>query len=69
VDTERFFALVRAGFSQKRKQLRNSLSAGLHRQKDEIDAAFACADIDPSRRAQTLSIAEWLTLYQALNTR
>jgi 16S rRNA (adenine1518-N6/adenine1519-N6)-dimethyltransferase len=69
VDTERFFALVRAGFSQKRKQLRNSLSAGLHRKKDEIDAALVCADIDPSRRAQTLSIAEWLTLYQALNTR
>ena len=67
IDAEHFFTVVRAGFGQKRKQLRNSLSAGLHRKKDEIDVALTHADIDASRRAQTLSIAEWITLYQALN--
>jgi len=66
IDTRRFFNIVRAGFSQKRKQLRNSLSAGLHLSKDDAAAALRTAGIDPARRAQTLSIAEWVGLYRAL---
>jgi 16S rRNA (adenine1518-N6/adenine1519-N6)-dimethyltransferase len=66
VDVKRFFAMVRAGFSQKRKQLRNSLSGGLHLPKKTVDAALRAADIDPSRRAQTLSLFEWARLYQTL---
>ncbi len=69
IDTEQFFALVRAGFGQKRKQLRNSLSAGLHKPKKEIDMALVASGIDASRRAQTLSIAEWVTLYQVMENR
>jgi 16S rRNA (adenine1518-N6/adenine1519-N6)-dimethyltransferase len=56
---EPFFAVVRAGFGQKRKQLLNSLSAGLGRPKAEIAAALACAGVDPMRRAETLSLGEW----------
>lgn len=56
---EPFFAVVRAGFGQKRKQLLNSLSAGLGRPKTEIAAALACAGVDPMRRAETLSLGEW----------
>ena len=66
VDVKRFFAIVRAGFSQKRKQLRNSLSGGLHLSKETVDAALHAAGIDPSRRAQTLSLFEWARLYQTL---
>ncbi len=66
IDTQKFFALVRAGFGQKRKQLRNSLSAGLHKPKEEIDTALAASGIDASRRAQTLSIAEWVALCQVM---
>lgn len=54
-----FFAVVRAGFSQRRKQLRNSLSAGLACTKQQADQWLHAADIDPSRRAETLSIPEW----------
>jgi 16S rRNA (adenine1518-N6/adenine1519-N6)-dimethyltransferase len=54
-----FFRLIKAGFSQKRKTLRNSVSAGLRWDKERIGALFANADIDPQRRAQTLSIEEW----------
>jgi 16S rRNA (adenine1518-N6/adenine1519-N6)-dimethyltransferase len=61
-----FFAVVRAGFAQRRKQLRNSLLHGLRVSVDELSAAMAKAGIDPRRRAQTLSVEEWLTLYQAL---
>ncbi len=54
-----FFAVVRAGFSQKRKQLLNSLAAGLHQSKQEIRAALEQVDIDPTRRAETLALHEW----------
>jgi len=37
-DTKDFFRLVKAGFSQRRKTLLNSLSAGLHRGRGEIQA-------------------------------
>ena len=59
VDPTQFFRIVRAGFGQRRKQLRNSLSAGLSCKKEDADLWLNAAGVDPSRRAQTLSIAEW----------
>ena len=61
-----FFKLVKAGFSQKRKTLRNSLSSGLH-----ISPAYAAelltrANIDPQRRAETLNIDEWELLSEIM---
>jgi 16S rRNA (adenine1518-N6/adenine1519-N6)-dimethyltransferase len=57
-----FFRLIKAGFSQKRKTLRNSLSAGMIWSKDEAEATLFAAGIDPKRRAQTLTLREWETL-------
>jgi 16S rRNA (adenine1518-N6/adenine1519-N6)-dimethyltransferase len=57
-----FFKLIKAGFSQKRKTLRNSLSAGLHIPPVKAIELLARASIDPQRRAETLSIEEWQTL-------
>jgi len=57
-----FFKLIKAGFSQKRKTLRNSLSSGLHIPTTETEELLAKANIDPMRRAETLSIEEWSTL-------
>ena len=54
-----FFAAARAGFGQKRKQLGNSLAAGLARPKPAVVAALVQAGIDPMRRAETLTLAEW----------
>lgn len=65
-DLERFFTLVRAGFAQKRKQLRNSLAARLALPALEMEAALRQAGIDPKRRPQSLSLEEWKRLYQAL---
>jgi len=56
---ETFFKLIKAGFSQKRKTLRNSLSAGLHISPTNAADLLTRADIDPQRRAETLSIDEW----------
>jgi 16S rRNA (adenine1518-N6/adenine1519-N6)-dimethyltransferase len=60
-----FFSLVKAGFSQKRKTLRNSLSAGLHISTAEAAARLTRAEIDPQRRAESLSISEWSELMSA----
>ncbi len=67
VEPERFFRVVRAGFSQKRKQLLNSLSAGLHVPKAQAATACEAANIDPRRRAQTLSLDEWGRLSHAFS--
>jgi 16S rRNA (adenine1518-N6/adenine1519-N6)-dimethyltransferase len=54
-----FFKLIKAGFSQKRKTLRNSLSSGLHISPTKAAELLTSASIDPQRRAETLSIEEW----------
>ena len=62
----RFFRLIKAGFSQKRKTLRNSLSSGLHMSPAEAATLLTRANIDPQRRAETLSIDEWQTLSELI---
>jgi 16S rRNA (adenine1518-N6/adenine1519-N6)-dimethyltransferase len=57
-----FFALAKAGFSQKRKTLRNSVSAGMRKSPAETEAMLRAAGIDPMRRAETLSLEEWREL-------
>ncbi len=59
---ELFFRLAKAGFSQKRKTIRNAVSAGMARDKDATDALLTRAGIDPQRRAETLSLDEWRKL-------
>lgn len=54
-----FFRLAKAGFAQKRKTLRNSLSAGLGIPPAQAAALLQAAGIDPQRRAETLGLAEW----------
>ena len=54
-----FFTLARAGFSQKRKTLRNALSGGLGWKPDKVEGMLAAAAIEVRRRAETLSIEEW----------
>ncbi|MDB5170790.1 MAG: Ribosomal small subunit methyltransferase [Candidatus Saccharibacteria bacterium] len=68
LDAKDFFRLVKAGYSQRRKTLLNSLSAGLQLDKEAVKAVCASVDIDPKRRAQTLSLDEWHNLYLSLNT-
>jgi len=56
---EAFFRLAKAGFSQKRKNLRNSLSGGLAWPVAQVEQLLAEGGIDAKRRAETLSIDEW----------
>jgi 16S rRNA (adenine1518-N6/adenine1519-N6)-dimethyltransferase len=57
-----FFWLVKAGFAQKRKTLRNSLSAGLGWKPAQVVELLTALDINPQRRAETLSLDEWNSL-------
>ncbi|MGB4758516.1 MAG: 16S rRNA (adenine(1518)-N(6)/adenine(1519)-N(6))-dimethyltransferase RsmA [Candidatus Saccharimonadales bacterium] len=68
VDTKQFFRLVKAGFSQRRKKLRSSLSAGLAISKPDTEALLAKAGLDPNLRAQNLSLEDWHVLYLAHKT-
>jgi 16S rRNA (adenine1518-N6/adenine1519-N6)-dimethyltransferase len=64
VDEKGFFDTVRAGFAAPRKQLANSLAKGLGREKALVLPFLQKASIDPSRRAETLSIEEWASLFR-----
>jgi 16S rRNA (adenine1518-N6/adenine1519-N6)-dimethyltransferase len=64
-EREHFFTIVRAGFSQKRKTIRNSLAMGLHQPAPAVESWLNAAGIDPKRRAETLSLEEWGRLAQA----
>ena len=61
-----FFRLAKAGFSQKRKTLRNALSGGMHWSTEQAHSLLNAAGIDPQRRAETLSIPEWRKLIQQM---
>jgi 16S rRNA (adenine1518-N6/adenine1519-N6)-dimethyltransferase len=59
---ETFFSLAKAGFGQKRKMLRKSLSSGLGWSAENMEELLIKSDIDPTRRAETLSLEEWKNL-------
>jgi len=64
VQPKQFFRLVKAGFSQKRKTLVNSLSGGLAISKDQARQLLGAADIAENTRAQALSLDDWYALYE-----
>lgn len=66
-DVALFFRVARAGFAQRRKQLRNTLSATLQLSPLEVAAALTAVDVAPTRRAETLSLAEWGRVVGALH--
>ena len=67
-DTAAFFRVVRAGFAQRRKQLRNSLAASLRLPPDEVASQLVKAGVAPQRRAQTLSLEEWARITDVLGS-
>jgi 16S rRNA (adenine1518-N6/adenine1519-N6)-dimethyltransferase len=57
-----FFKIVKAGFSHPRKQLINNLSKGLKIEKEKIKKWLLENKIKPEKRAESLSIEDWLNL-------
>lgn len=64
---DELWALVQAGFRERRKMLHNVLVRQLGLPATRIDAALADVGIERDRRPQTLSVDEWLALRAALD--
>jgi len=65
-DVGKFFDVVRAGFAQRRKQLRNSLSQGLDLPAEAVVEALRRCGLDERQRAQALTLEQWGRLYREL---
>lgn len=64
-----FFDVIKAGFSQRRKTLRNTLSGLASLSREEMEAAMEAAGIDPGRRGETLSMEEFAALSNQIDQR
>jgi 16S rRNA (adenine1518-N6/adenine1519-N6)-dimethyltransferase len=62
---ELMFSLAHAGFAEKRKQLHNTLASHLSAPRETITRWLEAAAIDPKRRAETLSVDDWVRLTRA----
>lgn len=62
-NSKQLLRLFKAGFSEKRKNLKNALSGGLGMEKGEVSVLLKRADIAETRRAESLSWADWEQLY------
>lgn len=60
------FRLIRAGFSQRRKQLVNPLSAELHLAKSEVAKILENAGLKPTSRAEELKLEDYIKLINQL---
>jgi 16S rRNA (adenine1518-N6/adenine1519-N6)-dimethyltransferase len=68
---DNLFRVIKAGFLHTRKQLGNALPKGLAAMgvttsREQALAALAAAGVDPTRRAETLTLREWAALYEHL---
>jgi 16S rRNA (adenine1518-N6/adenine1519-N6)-dimethyltransferase len=66
LDQHRFLALVSDAFRHRRKQLRSALGFEAGVAKERAETALRAAGIDPARRPEELSLAEWVALAKAL---
>jgi len=62
IDRNLFSKIVRAGFSQPRKQLINNLSKSLDIGKPEIEDWLKRNKIESKQRAETLNVKDWINL-------
>jgi len=62
-----FVSLVKIGFASSRKTLFNNLLAAWPKKKEEIRKALTSCQIDPRRRAETLSQKEWQRLFRVFS--
>jgi 16S rRNA (adenine1518-N6/adenine1519-N6)-dimethyltransferase len=66
-DVHQLFRLIKAGFGEKRKQLKNSLSGGFNLSSGLTQQLLTDAGLGPTARAQELHLADWQRLYEAFH--
>ena len=72
-DIDKLMRVIKAGFLQARKKLSNALPSGLAAmgariEKQRVVAALEASGVDPGRRAETVTLEEWATVYKLLAT-
>jgi 16S rRNA (adenine1518-N6/adenine1519-N6)-dimethyltransferase len=70
-EIDQLMRVIKAGFLQARKKLSNALPSGLAAmgariEKQRVVAALEASGVDPGRRAETVTLEEWATVYQNL---
>jgi len=65
-DRDKLFRLVKAGFGERRKMLKNSLAGGLNMSMELAAELLDAAGLEPTARAQELSLPEWKQLYRTV---
>ena len=66
-ETKKFFRVVKAGFSAKRKMLANNLTNGLHLEKKLVEEKLKTASLEKTVRAQELDVNDWKKLAGLFN--
>jgi 16S rRNA (adenine1518-N6/adenine1519-N6)-dimethyltransferase len=66
-DINPIMSFFHAGFTEPRKKLHNSMASGLHLGTDQVKQLITSAGIDSERRAETLSLDEWIKLYEVVS--
>ncbi len=66
-DEKKFFKIIKACFSGKRKQIHNTLVNNLHLEKTEALKLLADLKIKPESRPQELTIEQWVKLNDRIN--
>jgi len=67
-DSKLFFEVIKAGFSHPRKQLLNNLAQGLKMDRGRVGNWLLENNIQPTQRAETLTIKDWCSLTKTLKT-
>ena len=67
LNEEKFFNVVKAGFSAKRKKLRSSLAGGLKISKSEAEQILISVGISPDVRAEALTLENWVKLTKIIS--
>jgi len=62
VNKEKFFKIVKAAFSKRRKTILNTLSSGLDMNKNEVRDILDKSEIESNKRAENLTIEEYIRL-------
>jgi 16S rRNA (adenine1518-N6/adenine1519-N6)-dimethyltransferase len=66
INADLFFKIVKAGFSHPRKQLTNNLTEKLKMEKERVKNWLLKNGIEPTQRAETLNIEDWINLTKSL---
>ncbi|HEA84497.1 MAG TPA: ribosomal RNA small subunit methyltransferase A [Candidatus Wildermuthbacteria bacterium] len=59
-----FFKVIKAGFLHPRRQLVNNLKEGLDLTREEVEAWLEKCKINPTQRAERLTVENWINLSQ-----